>query len=84
MRSCTDQGTSDIAFVTEPSVPPMLFGEGLSSARTQPALISPTSKDQCKHGGWTDYPEFTNQGDCVSFVATGGKNQPTYPFRRAK
>jgi hypothetical protein len=46
MRSCTDQGTADIAFVTESSVPPILFGEGLSSARTQPALISPTSKDQ--------------------------------------
>jgi hypothetical protein len=37
----------------------------------------PTSKDQCKNGGWRDYPGFNNQGDCVSFVATRGKNQPS-------
>ena len=36
----------------------------------------PTSKDQCKNGGWRDFGVFKNQGDCVSFVATGGKNQP--------
>jgi hypothetical protein len=36
----------------------------------------PTSKDQCKHGGWAtfDHPAFKNQGDCVSYVATHGKN----------
>jgi hypothetical protein len=39
-----------------------------------PAL--PTSKDQCKNGGWQSYGVFKNQGDCVSFVATGGKNPP--------
>ena len=36
----------------------------------------PTSKHQCKNGGWTTYRVFKNQGDCVSFVATKGKNQP--------
>jgi hypothetical protein len=36
----------------------------------------PTSKDQCKNGGWQSYGIFKNQGDCVSFVATGGKNPP--------
>lgn len=36
----------------------------------------PTSKDQCKKGGWQSYGVFKNQGDCVSFVATGGKNPP--------
>jgi hypothetical protein len=39
-----------------------------------PAL--PTSKDQCKDGGWRNFPRFKNQGDCMSFVATGGK-KPT-------
>jgi hypothetical protein len=39
----------------------------------------PTTKDQCKDGGWQHYTDsqgslFKNQGDCVSFVATGGKN----------
>ena len=34
------------------------------------------SKDQCKHGGWRNLtsPSFKNQGDCVSFFATGGRN----------
>jgi hypothetical protein len=36
-----------------------------------PAL--PTSKEQCKDGGWMTFPQFKNQGDCVSFVATQGK-----------
>ena len=36
----------------------------------------PTSKEQCKNGGWRNFPGFKNQGDCVSFVATGGKNPP--------
>jgi hypothetical protein len=41
---------------------------------TSPAL--PTSKDQCKNGGWRTFGVFKNQGDCVSFVATKGKNPP--------
>lgn len=35
---------------------------------------APTSKDECKDGGWAsfDFPRtFTNQGDCVQFVETG-------------
>jgi hypothetical protein len=37
----------------------------------------PTNKDQCKNGGWQNYgTSFKNQGDCVSFVATQGKNEP--------
>jgi hypothetical protein len=36
----------------------------------------PTTKDQCKDGGWQTFGVFKNQGDCVSFVATGGKNPP--------
>jgi 6-phosphogluconolactonase len=31
----------------------------------------PTSKAQCKSGGWRNFPQFKNQGDCVSFVETG-------------
>lgn len=38
----------------------------------------PTDKDQCKKDGWKNYgTTFKNQGDCVSFVATNGKNQPS-------
>jgi hypothetical protein len=53
-----------------------LFGELLFNADITCAPTSPTSKDQCKHGGWRDFPDFKNQGDCVSFVTTDGKNQP--------
>jgi hypothetical protein len=37
----------------------------------------PTGKDQCKDGGWQTFGVFKNQGDCVSFVATRGKNAPS-------
>ncbi len=36
----------------------------------------PNTKQQCKHDGWRSYGVFKNQGDCVSFVATAGKNPP--------
>jgi hypothetical protein len=46
----------------------------------EPNLPTPTNKDQCKNGGWTGYADaagrpFKNQGDCVSYSATGGKNK---------
>jgi hypothetical protein len=31
----------------------------------------PTSKQQCEHGGWRDFPGFKNQGQCVAFVQRG-------------
>lgn len=39
----------------------------------------PTTKDECKKGGWKNFtnPSFKNQGDCVSFVSTHGKNPPS-------
>jgi hypothetical protein len=36
----------------------------------------PTSTSQCTSGGWRIYRVFSGAGDCVSFVATGGKNPP--------
>lgn len=38
-----------------------------------------TSKSQCKNGGWEHFADsaghsFKNQGDCVSYVATHGRN----------
>jgi hypothetical protein len=40
----------------------------------------PTAKEQCKNGGWQNVTDadghaFKNQGDCVSYVATGGKGK---------
>ena len=36
-------------------------------------VLTPTSKDQCKNGGWMTFntPVFKNQGDCIQFVNTG-------------
>jgi hypothetical protein len=62
--------------------PPSIFPDdtvGNFIVHDAPAL--PTSKDQCKNGGWRQYGVFKNQGDCVSFVATGGRNQPAGPPR---
>jgi hypothetical protein len=33
-----------------------------------PAL--PTTKEQCKNGGWRSYPGFKNQGDCIRSVSS--------------
>jgi hypothetical protein len=38
--------------------------------------ITILDKDGCKGGGWVAYGVFKNQGDCVSFFATKGKNPP--------
>jgi hypothetical protein len=66
----TDTGTPDC------SAPgPLSFGPVVGDVTVQAAL--PTGKDQCKHGGWRDFGVFRNQGDCVSFVATGGKHPPS-------
>lgn len=41
-----------------------------------PAPVLPTAAGQCKKGGWLSFGVFKNQGDCVSYVATKGKNGP--------
>src|SRR6266542_2039558 len=44
------------------------------------ADVIPLTAGDCKKGGWTrfhiDGVTFKNQGDCVSYLATGGRNQP--------
>lgn len=56
--------SGDLAFKTYVAVPSAL----------------PTTKEDCKNGGWQNYDgRFKNQGDCVSFVASGGKNPPANP-----
>jgi hypothetical protein len=39
---------------------------------------TPMTTSDCKNGGWQTFvsPAFKNQGDCVSWVATKGKNPP--------
>jgi hypothetical protein len=61
---------------------PALFFPGQADLAFQASfsLPLPTSKAQCKNGGWKNFGStFKNQGDCVSFVASGGKNPPSGP-----
>ena len=65
-------------FAENPNLPPLVQLHGYIVVFDAPPP-APTSKEQCKNGGWRNFPGFKNQGDCVSFVATGGKNQPSGP-----
>jgi hypothetical protein len=37
------------------------------------AVPLPTTKGQCKNGGWRNFPDFKNQVQCVAFVERGRK-----------
>jgi hypothetical protein len=50
-------------------VTPLEVVEGDVTVTDASAL--PTSKDQCKNGGWRNYPQFANQGQCITFVQHG-------------
>jgi len=44
------------------------------TATPTPTPAAPTSKDDCKNGGWKNFTSphpFKNQGDCIQFVNTG-------------
>jgi hypothetical protein len=32
---------------------------------------TPASKEECKNGGWRNFPQFENQGQCIAFVNHG-------------
>ncbi len=59
----------------------LLNASGVASAAvTPPPSSEPTTVQECKQGGWKNFGElFKNQGDCVSFVVTGGRNLPSGP-----
>ena len=52
------------------------------SIEAQFSVVVTFSKDDCKKGGWVNFVDaagnriFKNQGDCVSFFSTDGKNEP--------
>ena len=46
-------------------------GDGIGDACDSPSG-PPTTKDQCKNGGWMNWsPRFKNQGDCIQYFNTG-------------
>jgi hypothetical protein len=55
----------------------LFFEASVDNVTIQSVRLLPASKDQCKKGGWKTFGSaFKNQGDCVSFVATKGRNVP--------
>jgi hypothetical protein len=76
----TDSPSGDLirAIPTPMGSPCALTGSAVDFAVTSGDVVVvdapplPTSKDQCKKGGWQTFGVFKNQGDCVSFVAKGG------------
>jgi hypothetical protein len=67
-----DQGTANAVVLTDP-VRGTDLAEDFTSSLAAPVPIAPTSKDQCKNNGWKAFPQFKNQGQCVSFVERQGK-----------
>jgi outer membrane protein assembly factor BamB len=51
-----------------------LFAHGVPHVGEASTL--PTSRLACLNGGWKSYGVFKNQGDCVSYVSTRGRNPP--------
>jgi hypothetical protein len=63
-----DQGSSTTSVATFGDASGTSLLENFTSSLSQPVPIVPTSKDQCKNNGWKNFPQFKNQGQCVSFV----------------
>jgi hypothetical protein len=62
---------------------PLEYVDNVTLSPVTLAPILPSSKDQCMKNGWQSFAVFKNQGDCVSFVATGGKTRPAeFPSSR--
>jgi hypothetical protein len=62
-----DEGTSSVIVQITASGAATLT-ESFTSSLTAPVPVAPTSKDQCKNDGWKAFPQFKNQGQCVSSV----------------
>ena len=55
-----------------PKSPPAVpAGAGPFGVAVSPAPGVPTTKEQCKNGGWQSFPSFKNQGQCIKFVQHG-------------
>ena len=70
-------GANTLSFTVDNCNTPSSVGlDFIGTVSYTPAPVLPTSTAQCKNGGWIAYGIFKNQGDCVSYVATKGKNGP--------
>jgi len=69
-QTFTITATITLLLPGNPLIPPGLIPPGSEDTFTFPRKGPPTSKDECKNGGWEmlNNPNFKNQGECVSFV----------------
>jgi hypothetical protein len=49
---------------------PATVAVGVGAGGVAVSPLVPTRKEQCKRGGWRDFPQFRNEGGCVSFAQT--------------
>src|SRR5207244_319499 len=84
--TATATATPPATATTTPTPPPpptptgtRTFTPTATRTPTPTATAFPVSADQCRNGGWQLFGYFRNQGDCVSFVATGARNGPAGP-----
>jgi hypothetical protein len=83
-RTCTAQGGSlfthivnnpviadqyDVSFTNDLSNPTAVCDDG--GEEPPPPPLEPTSKDDCRNGGWATYG-FKNQGECIAWVVKHG------------
>jgi hypothetical protein len=69
--SATDQrGTGFSRIFDDPAILNSTGGDGTDIGAYEHHPTFPTSKDQCKNGGWKAFG-FKNQGQCIQFVNTG-------------
>jgi 6-phosphogluconolactonase len=55
-----------------PKSPPTVETGGTpSEIALGPLPRKPTGKEQCEQGGWRNFPQFKNQGQCVAFFEPG-------------
>lgn len=69
--SYKDSGTASARNASLPNNGTAIFDQTFSEnfvTSTGVVPIAPTSVDQCKNGGWKNYPQFKNQGECVAYV----------------
>jgi hypothetical protein len=57
-------GTSDIGIWTATVV----WSGGTLTQSLFVDCSTPASKQECKNGGWRNFPQFKNQGQCIAFV----------------
>jgi hypothetical protein len=71
----TISGSGEIYLTTNDN--PGAFWDNFGSFSVNFTPATPTAKSDCMNGGWVNYgTTFKNQGDCVSYITTGGKNAP--------